>query len=224
MPLKPTMSTGSFEIIEAGTHVARLYSIIDLGVQDTEYMGEKKETPQVRLTWELPNETKNFEGVMKPLVIGNDYTNSMGSKANLRKVIEGLLGVQLTDAEAANFDNESYKALLGKACLLTVIHKESKGKTYANVGGVAPLVKGMTCPPQFNDNVFYEIGVSPISDLEHMPKFVREKIMKSHEMRPHTSTLSEEESLALSMAREGKRIENLEPSYDDEINSDGISF
>lgn len=218
MPLKPTMNNTDFKPIDAGNHVARLISIIDLGTQDTEYMGEKKETSQIRLTWELPNETKTFDGIVKPLVIGNDYTNSMGSKANLRKIVEGMIGAQLRDDEAQNFDSDSYREFLGKPCLLNVIHKESKGKTYANISGVSPLVKGMTCPPQFNESVFYEIGVSPVEELEDMPKFVREKIMRSHEMN---NTVNDDEKSILDAARNSH---NRQVEESDDIDPEDIPF
>lgn len=218
MPLKPTTNTSDFKLVEAGNHVARLISIIDLGTQDIEYMGEKKEMQKVRFTWELCNELEEFNGEKKTLVIGNDYTNSMGSKANLRKIIEGMIGAKLKDEEAANFDSDSFKEFLGKECLLNVIHNESKGKTYANIASVSPLAKGMTAPAQFNPSVFYEIGVSDQKVYDALPKFIKEKIMKSHEMN-QTSGITEEESLALSMARNAHN-----DADEDEITADSIPF
>lgn len=180
--LKPQTPTTNYEPVPTGTHLAILYSIIDLGHQEVEWKGEKKSVPKIRLTWELPNELKEFEGKEKPLVIGGQYTNSMGSKANLRPIIEGMIGVGLRDDEAANFDIQNFKELLGKPCLLTVVHAESKGKTYANVSTVSPLMKGMTVPKQFNENVIYELGTSSEQDLAKLPEFMRKQIMKSAEM------------------------------------------
>lgn len=40
--------------VEAGTHPAVCYGVIDLGTQRTEYMGEPKDTQQVLILWELP--------------------------------------------------------------------------------------------------------------------------------------------------------------------------
>ncbi len=42
-----------FRIAPAGLHMARLYSVIDLGHQATEWAGETKIMHKVVLTWEL---------------------------------------------------------------------------------------------------------------------------------------------------------------------------
>lgn len=183
-----------YTLIPVGTHAARLYSIVDLGVQDYEWKGEKKSGSKIRFTWELPNETQEFDGVKKPLVIGNNYTLSMGNKANLRKVIEGMLGITLRDEEAANFDMESFKGFLGKECMLSVIHTKKGDKTYANIGSVVPLMKGMTMPPQFNKDVIYEIGTSDNDVFQSLPNFVQDIILKSHELRDKDKTEPDEET------------------------------
>jgi hypothetical protein len=46
---------------EAGATVGMLYSLVDLGTQETNWDGEKKYTPKVRLTFELPDQTDEFE-------------------------------------------------------------------------------------------------------------------------------------------------------------------
>jgi hypothetical protein len=63
---------------EAGATVGMLYSLVDLGTQETNWDGEKKYTPKVRLTFELPDQTDEFEvesrtakrtKVSKPMVV-----------------------------------------------------------------------------------------------------------------------------------------------------------
>jgi hypothetical protein len=217
--LKPQMKQYDYTPTPKGTHLGILYSIIDLGIQETEWKGEKKSLPKIRFTWELPNETKEFEGVTKPLVIGQNYTNSMGSKSNLRPVIEAMLGVTLRDDEASNFDIEKFKQLLGTPCLITVGHKESNGKIYSNVAIVAPLMKGMTVPKQFNENVIFEIGTSPAEELTKLPKFIQEMIMKSEEMKPSTLTDTEKNVLDVARARHNEEVDDT-----DDINPEDIPF
>ena len=75
------------EIVPSGTHIARCYSMIHIGTVEWEYNGEQKFSNKVRLTFELPNEMREFSGEQKPMVISKEYTLTMHEKSNLRKDI-----------------------------------------------------------------------------------------------------------------------------------------
>ena len=104
---------------EAGATVGMLYSLVDLGTQETNWDGEKKYTPKVRLTFELPDQTDEFEvvengkttKVVKPMVVSIEQTRSLGEKASLRKLLEQWRGQTFTAKELQSF---SLKNLLGK--------------------------------------------------------------------------------------------------------------
>src|SRR5437763_1812728 len=104
--------------VPAGNHVARLYKIVHVGTVPKMWQGQETQSDQVMLTFELCNEKKEFregEGE-KPLSISTRFeTYSMGKKANLRKLIEGMLGVSLHDDEAYSFNLDD---ILGEASLL----------------------------------------------------------------------------------------------------------
>ena len=140
-----TLSTSSKqrEVPPAGTFPARCYQIIDLGHQTTSFEGQAKVVPQVRISWEL-SETM-ADG--RPFSISKDYTASFGPKATLRKVLESWRGRAFTQEELSGFSLEN---VLGKPCMISVVHKPSKDgtQTYANVGNVMALPKGLDCPPQ----------------------------------------------------------------------------
>lgn len=186
-----------FTPIPKGNHVGILYSIIDLGHQDFVWKGEKKSAPKVRLTWELSNKTKEFNGIKKPLVIGGEYTISSGSLANLRKIMEGQLGVNFTDSEAANINfREIFKDMIGTPCLVNVVHTSKGEKTYANVASISPLPEGMPTPVQFNEDFIFEIEDRTNEDMwKQIPEFVQKKIMASHEAQPSTLTDEERERI-----------------------------
>ena len=136
----------------AGTQLATCVGLIQIGTVETEYMGEKKDVEKIRLTFELPEELHEFKDGdgKKPLVVSQGYTHSMGSKSNLRPIVEGILGVALQDEEAYAFDIEE---LLGKSCLLTLAHRESKtGNKYVFIQSTSPLMKSMTKPAQINES------------------------------------------------------------------------
>lgn len=201
MSLKPTMQTKKYELIPSGTHLAILVTIADLGMQSHVWNGEEKLRSRLYFTWELPNETREFDGVSKPMVIGSEFTNSMAEKAKLRPIIEGMLGTKLRDDEASNFDLDSYKELLGKPCLVTVVHNESKGKTYANVTTTSPIMKGMVVPKQFNQSVVYEIESGSELDFQQLPEFIQKKIQNAGKYQH--SELSDENRKALERIHAG---------------------
>lgn len=192
-------------IIPEGSHAAILYSIVDLGTQEVEWQGQTKYQSKVRLTFELPDETKEFEGVLKPLVIGAYYTLSLSDKARLKPIIEGIRGKKLTEEEVADFSSEEFAKLVGSPCMLSVLHTHKDGTTYANIQAVSPLPKSMPKPKQFNESVIYEVSEGQSDKFKALPEFMRNKIMKSREFnRPH----SDEESL-LSTFTNDEEVSNI---------------
>jgi hypothetical protein len=181
MSLIAKKSTAVREPVPAGTHVAILYSIIDLGTQTIVWQGVEKTAPKARFTFELCNETKEFDGVEKPLVISNEYTVSFGDKANLTKIVEGMLGRKLTEAETQ--EGIDLKTLVGKVCMLNVVHKETPNGTYANIASVVPLVKGMEAPKQFNPSMIFELDNFDHEKFNTFPQFIKDKINSSLEMK-----------------------------------------
>lgn len=165
----------------AGNHVARLYQIAHIGTVPTVYMGEQQLTDQVRLTFELCNKRKVFkEGEPeKPLSISTFFlTYSMGKKANLTKLVEGMIGTTLDEEEAAMFDLDG---ILGEACLLNVVHTEKAGSTYANIKSASPLPEGITAPPIFNKPVFLDVNTMTLEDIEAQPDFIKDRMKSSEE-------------------------------------------
>lgn len=171
------------EPIEEGSYPARVYQVLHLGTYP-DFTGTLKN--KVRIGFELPTEMMVFdkEKGEQPRVISQEYTLSFHEKATLTKVIKAC------DPKALSTDDDGFlevydvEKLVGKACLVTVIHKEGKDKNiYANVGGVTVMPKGMTCadainPPQilnfdnFNEELFNKL-----------PDFIKNKIISSEEYK-----------------------------------------
>jgi len=166
-----------FKQAPAGTHVARCYSIVDIGTQKGEYLGEPTSRNQIIVRWELPFETEEFEGVQKPLIVSRFYTNSLGEKANLRKDLENWRSKPFTESELKAFDLNS---IIGAPCVVSVIHNE-KGK--AKVTGVGAIPKGTSCPPQFNNKVEFWIDEYNEAVFQSLPKGFQELIVKSDEFK-----------------------------------------
>jgi hypothetical protein len=215
---KQTTNKMKSEPAPKGNHLAILYSIVDIGQQEVTYKGEVKMQPKIIFTFELCNKKKTFDGVEKPVVISDMFTNSMSSKAKLRPIVEGLIGTKLRDDEAYNFDFQSYKELLGKPCMVTIVHNESKGNTYANIGSVTPIEEGRTVPKQFNANIIYELGTSTEADFNELPEWVQRKIANSKQ-----GSLSEAEKATLERVMAGDSRKVAEEEFNG-INADEIPF
>ena len=142
MPLiaKNESTGGNFEKTPSGTHQAVCYAVWDLGYQKTSYNGEDKIQHKAVISWEV-NKTIESEGEYhgKRFVISNRYTISLYSKAKLREHLESWFGRSFVDEEKTGFDLEK---LVGKNCLLNIVHNESNGKTYANISGVMAVTDG----------------------------------------------------------------------------------
>jgi len=173
---------------EAGATVGVLYSLVDLGHQKTNWDNQEKWTPKVRLTFELPDQTDEFEveengkrtKITKPMVVSIEQTRSLGEKASLRKLLEQWRGQTFTAKELQAF---SLKNLLGKPAMLTLIHKTSQqGRQYCAIAGASKLPKGLTAPSgTTNDQLYYEIEQGESGSFGDMPNWLQDKIRASKE-------------------------------------------
>ncbi len=150
----PKPTEGDFELPPSGTFLAVCYRVLDLGTQDTTYKGTPKRQHKILISWELPEE-KMKDG--RPFTISSRYTWSMSEKAALRKNLESWRGQPFTDKDfgQGGFD---IKAIIGKACLLTIVHTNKGDKNYANIASISRIMKGMTVPEVTNEKVF--VGLS----------------------------------------------------------------
>jgi hypothetical protein len=170
--------------------------MIHIGTVPETFMGEEKLMNKVRITWELPNETKVFkeENGEQPYSISKEFTLSMHEKSNLRKFLEGWRGKGFTEEEAKQFD---VTKLIGKPCMISVIHKTSKqGNLYAEISSASVVPKGLICPDQINKT--FEFNYDPFDEnkFDCLPDWLKDKIKTSLEyknnMNPeHTETPNE---------------------------------
>lgn len=165
--------------IEPGSYMARCYSMIHIGTTEFEYMGQTKTSNKVRITFELPTETKVFkEGEQaKPLVISAEFALSLHKKSNLRPVLEGWRGKAFTDDEAENFE---LSKLVGVPAFVNIIHNE---KGYAEIASISKMPKGMECPVQVNESQLLDYETFNEELFEKLPDFLKDKIKSSVEYK-----------------------------------------
>jgi hypothetical protein len=173
-----------FKIAPAGLHMARLYSIIDLGHQATEWAGETKIMHKVVLTWELHGDDDAGEPLKtddgKPLIVSKRYTVSLGDQARLRQDLEAWGNKKMTAEDRKNFDMSS---LLGRFCMVNITHSED-GK-YANISGISPVPSALrnAQPEGINPTKMFWLQDYKQEDFDALPKYYREKITESSEWR-----------------------------------------
>ena len=170
------------EIVPSGNYIARCFQMLHIGTYEDEYLGEPKIVNKVRISWELPTETRVFneDKGEQPMVIDKEYTLSLNDKANHTTDLSNWRGKAFTDKEKISFDILN---LLGKTCMLNIIHKTTAtGRDYARVGGIAPVPKGVPVPDQINPTSIFDYDENFDMDrVEKLPDFIKDKIKSSSE-------------------------------------------
>jgi hypothetical protein len=215
-----------FEPVPAGNHIAILNKVIDFGLQPgSDRYPEPKY--QIYLGFEIPGTTISYERdgetVEGPMAIGNTYTNSMHPKANLRKFIESMYGKPFPSDEIA--DEFDYTKMLGTKCMLNIAHRESGGKTYANIIGAAPLPRGMVDDSQAKNPLLAFDCDSPDPDVyDQLPRWMREKKIDERiqdednysQTRPQAKS-AKEQAVAMADGRASTPTPAADSSFDDDI-------
>lgn len=193
----PDKGTSEHYVIPAGTYAARLYAVVDLGHQWTQFLNKPgKWSRQIYIGFEIPELTFEAEDKVtgeksiKPRVIGRQYTLSYYKESRLKALVQALIGRALTDEEQ-NKTGYPLETLVGKPCLISVIHKEGtkdgQPVTYANMDSIVAAPKGLTVPEQFNPAMLFCITedeeriVYDKAVYDKLYQWLQDKIAKSRE-------------------------------------------
>lgn len=154
----PKNEGGNFEPAPAGTFIARCYRFIDMGSHEQTFQGESTGLKRlVMIGFELPTELMTTgDNAGRPFTVSKRYTWSTHEKSNMRKDLESWRGKKFNDSDfgPGGFD---VRNLLGVPATLSITHSEKDGKTYTNITGIGPAMKGVTIPPQVNQSVYLSL-------------------------------------------------------------------
>ena len=159
-----------------GVQLAVIVQVVDLGVQPGgEWKGQvKPPSRQVRMTYELPHDTHEFDGEEKPLLISETFSFSGSELSTCYKRINAIdPGLKLTGGD--------YSKLVGQAVQVQITHRQGKGKyegrVFANVSAVSQLMRGMKGPDEtYNPQYFYSPDSHDEEIWSSMPDFLKEII------------------------------------------------
>lgn len=187
---------GDFKKVPQGVHMARCYSLVDLGTQLVRSQHGDKQLHKIRIAWELFGEDDNGaaltaerDGKVMPMTISKSYTLSLNEKANLRKDLESWRGRAFTDEEATGFD---ISKLLNAYCMINVTHSETNGKSYANVASITPIPSALknAKPDPVHELVVFDLDNA---DWEVFAKF-HEKLQEAIKTSPEFAVAAGRES------------------------------
>lgn len=176
-----------FQIAPAGTHLARLYRIIDLGTQMREYEGKVTMTRKGKFFFELHGEDAEGKPLLtsdgKPLIQSREYTISLNEKANLRRDLEAWRGKSFTEEELKGFH---LKTLLGHFCMVNISHRQKGDITYADLKGISSvpaIYKKAGLPEGVNTTMLFDLNKFDAAMFDSLSDNIKETIKKSPEYR-----------------------------------------
>jgi hypothetical protein len=199
MPKLPLPNASKFEPVPEGSHAAVCYRIIDLGTQHTNFNGQAASKRQIMLVFEVFCEERRTDG--RPYTISKTYTWSMSEKATLRQDLEAWRGRKFTNDDFGR-QGFSLESLLGKSCLISVMHVQKNGETYSNISSITRLPKSMTVGGPEGETliVWLEKGEYDTVAFEKLSDKLKEKIRRSPEYEAVIKHLSPVTARAADMA------------------------
>ena len=165
---------------------ARVAQIIDLGLQDGgEWKGDKKPpVNKIYITYELVDafmvDKDGTELEDKPLWKSEDL-NLLSPDMDMAKCNKRYKAID--PEEVFDYD---WSQLLGQPCSVLTIHKESKGKTYCNVGSVTPYVvskRNPELPELKNEGKMFTLDEPDMDVFSALPEWLQERIKSNLEFK-----------------------------------------
>lgn len=221
----PKSEQAEFQILDAGTHAAVCTWVVGIGMQETTWEGVTKEVEKLKLRFEVPSErvswvTKDGAQEEGPMVIWLTVTASMHKNSRLRRIVQGWLGVKFDDKEAYEFDTD---ALIGRPCLISVVHREYQDKTYANIDTISPLMKGMAAPVPEGELLSFDPYHHTPEEFAKLPSWLQELVNKGLSLRNEQRARAEtgigmvKEAFDKLVAGETKAVNKMVNPDDDDI-------
>ena len=186
---------GEFTPVPQGMHLARCYRVIDLGTQESSYLGTVKHLPKVMVQFEVHGEDDSGNPIVtakgEPMSISKNFTLSLGEMATLRKDLQTWRGREFTAEELRGFE---LKNVLGAWAMISVIKAMgANGKEYTNIAAilsVPPAIKKTGMPDGHNELKMFSIDEPDMVLFDSFSNGLREKIQKSPEWQARGNSIA----------------------------------
>lgn len=172
--------------VPQGMHLARCYRIVDLGTQESTYLGQVKKLSKVMLQFEVHGEGEDGQPIVtakgEPMSISKNFTLSLAEMATLRKDLQTWRGREFTADELRGFE---LKNVLGAWAMISVIKAMgNNGKEYTNIAAIMSVpsaIKKAGLPKGHNDLKLFSIDEPDMTLFDSFSNGLKEKIQKSPE-------------------------------------------
>lgn len=183
MPLNmnqiPQSGSKQREPIPAGTQMARLVQVIDLGLQSQRpYQGqEKRPAYEVRLTFEFPNARVEVDGESRPMWKSKVIKMSSHEKSTCRQWYEKL--------DPTGKYRGDWSQLLEAPIFALIVHEmgkgENAGKMFDKIADIQPPMQGIDVPPLENPATLFNLDSPDMEVFEEFPEWLKDKIKENLE-------------------------------------------
>jgi hypothetical protein len=135
--------SGDFKPHPEGIHPAVCVDVMDLGLVETEFQGQKKMVNKVKLVFESEQKTEDGKG---NCTVSKNFTASLHPKAKLAEFLGKWRGRPVTPGETIDLAK-----LIGACCTLVISHQQNmSGKTYAAIDAVSKPTKKVAASGSYN--------------------------------------------------------------------------
>ena len=155
----------TFENPPAGTHAARITTVADLGVQKMSWQGQERQGPRLGITFELSHK-KTKDGA--PFAVFERLSLSLHEASKLYGVCQAALGQVPEEGDP--------QALLGRPVLVTIVHRESGTRVFANVSDVTAVPEGMDVPKTETPLLYFDLDKPDPATFAKLPALFRKLI------------------------------------------------
>jgi hypothetical protein len=134
--------TGDFKPHPEGIHPAVCVDVMDLGLVETDFQGQKRMVNKVKLVFE--SEQKTEDG--KNCTVSKNFTASLHPKARLAEFLGKWRGRPVLPGETIDL-----RKLIGANCTLVISHQQNLvGKTYASIDAISKPTKRLAASGHYD--------------------------------------------------------------------------
>ncbi|MBQ8737777.1 MAG: hypothetical protein IJY78_08185, partial [Bacteroidaceae bacterium] len=77
--------------------------------------------------------------------------------------------------------------IVGAPCLLSIVHNERNGNTYADVNGIMKLPKGFGAVSTTRDKIIFDLDDDPLEKMAILPEWIQNRIRDSETYKERTA-------------------------------------
>lgn len=186
MKLSTSMPSKEFKTAPPGSHIGRLYKMVDIGTQQGEWQGKATYARKVIFYFELLGDDDSGQPLMtddgKPLIVTKYYNASLSEKSTLRKHLQAWLNLDFNNMPSG-FDATS---LLGKYAMVNITNYTKDGKTKSSIESltaVPSVVVKHGLPEGINDLFMFDLEKFDSEKFNSLSDGVKNLIQQSPEYR-----------------------------------------